>query len=96
MIGVLQITVVNIGRSVRRRLINSQQATAHRELVISISIGKESVVSNPDEATRQDVHQKPTEKLRTIKLHHLLLILVGIIFVVKGDAVAFNSDQSLI
>jgi len=71
----------------RRSGASSQECTSLRDPGGTISVGKQAVAPDFDEAQRQDVQTKPAEELLQRKGHRSDLTVVGIVFIAEGDGV---------
>lgn len=78
------------------RLGRFEQATASRDLLLSISISKEPVVPDPHEALGQDVEQEATDELEDVEVHHLLFVGIGGVAVAERDAILFDAQDAVV
>lgn len=73
-----------------------EQATAARDLFLSISIGKQSVVPDPHEALGQDVEQEAADELNDVEVHHLLFVGIGGVAVAERNAILFDAQDAVV
>src|SRR5439155_26410070 len=56
-----------------------QQLTAERKLLVTMAVGKETVVTDAMEAVRQSVKQEAPDELEGVESHHLRFAVTAII-----------------
>jgi hypothetical protein len=78
--------VLIIVLAIRRRGRNIKQASAKRELVGAMAVGKEAVVPNAMEATRQYVEEKAADELSDPEPHHFVLVAAVFPIVLPKEA----------
>ena len=78
------------------RLGRFEQASAARDLLLSISIGKESVVPDPHEALGQNVEQEAADELEDVEVHDLLFVPVGGVAVAERNAVLLDAQDAVV
>ena len=73
-----------------------EEATASRDLLLSVSIGKQAVVPDPHEALGQDVEQEAADELNDVEVHHLLFSSVRGVAVAERNAILFDAQDAVV
>ena len=88
----------DLGRSglVRGNDRPAEQFAATRQPLLFVSVGQQAVVSNPHEAIRQHVLQKPAQKLFGRKMRRLAAVTVAAIPIRESDFPAGAIQQPVV
>ena len=83
---------------IRRRLGNIEQGSAKRELVGAVSVGKETVVTNAMEATRQYVEEEAAYEFGDVNSHDFALVnaVFPIVLPAEGDVGRVEIEQATV
>ena len=75
---------------------NSKQLTTLNQLLLSITVGKKSVVSNTLESIRQYMNEKPPDELSGREGHCLVMLSVAVIFPAETHTTIFDIKQAVV
>ena len=75
---------------------HGEKLTASSEFLFAVTVAEKAVVANTLESIRQDVKQKPPDKLGGGKSHGFVLIIVAIILPMEGDPVVFDIRDAIV
>ena len=79
-------------RRLRRREV--EQSPAQVQLLLPMTIGKKSIMTNAVETVWQGVKQETADELISIERHHLPLAAVAIILPSECDTIAIDADEA--
>ncbi len=71
-----------------------EQRAATCEPRCDVAAGQQSVMPDPDEPFRQDMHQKPANEFFGRERHLLGTVLIGVVLVAETDAIVCHRDQA--
>jgi len=76
--------------------IGDEQPTAQSKFVAAMSVGQESVVTNPLESRQQGMEEKPADELIGAQFHVANAVAVLVVLPLKGDIAILDRMQTLI
>ena len=82
--------------AVARRLRHIKQFAAALQFLGTMAIGQQTVVANANEATGQNMHEKPPDELTGIKGHGLSSTILPVVFPGEGHLAVFDFEETMV
>jgi len=78
----------------RRR--DAEEKTAPLEILTTLGVGEQPVISDPDEAIGQGMHQEAADEFDAFEAHHALLAVSSVVLVGKVDAIVLDRVKPVV